>query len=339
MAAPRDGYLAVFTSARSDAGRAMALANIAALLAQRGDRVLVIDLAVDSPTLARYFPDASKRRVAGATGRARVASGVVDLLALVREGARRMPPGRTMTRTTGTGLAHELVERVFDLSESAVRRVNVRYPGLPDERMVELHFMPVGGDDAPHERAQPFESLDLFPGVLEDRDGAAQPLRRSASSMRPRARWRRRRCSSRTSRTNSSFWWTTRLSRKRSELASWAHGRRSLASTDRTLNMFPLLMHVPDGAAGKAFVDEAKPRLEAFFIRRWVCRRSICRCTWSLRRFRSARFDRNRKDSPWKWSRRRMLKALHTRFSASCSVCRSRTRSAWERERDRCLRT
>ena len=168
MAATRDGYLAVFTSARSDAGRSTALANVAALLAQRGDKVLVIDLAVDSPTLGRYFPDASKRKPPVGTGRTRIASGVVDLLSFVRDGARRMPAGRTTSRTAGMGLAHDLVERVFEVSDSATRRVNVRYPGLPEERTVELHFMPVGGEDAPHERAHPFESLDLFPGVLEE---------------------------------------------------------------------------------------------------------------------------------------------------------------------------
>ena len=90
MAATRDGYLAVFASARSDAGRALALANVAALLAQRGDKVLVIDLAVDSPTLGRYFPEAMKRRpITTNTARSRSISGVVDLLSLVRDGARR----------------------------------------------------------------------------------------------------------------------------------------------------------------------------------------------------------------------------------------------------------
>jgi len=264
LAATRDGYLAVFTSARSDAGRATALANVAALLAQRGDKVLVIDLAVDSPTLGRWFPDTAKRKPA-VPGRTRIASGVVDLLSFVRDGARRMPAGRTTSRTTGMGLAHDLVERVFEVSESATRRVNVRYPGLPEERTVELHFMPVGGEEAPHERAHPFESLDLFPGVLEE---IATTLRSRYDAVLIDAP---------TGEGDTTATLISHLADKlvflvddasleeAIELASWAHGRRSLAATDRALNMFPLLMHVPDGAAGKAFVDEAKPRLEAFF--------------------------------------------------------------------------
>jgi Mrp family chromosome partitioning ATPase/tetratricopeptide (TPR) repeat protein len=266
LAATRDGYLAVFASARSDAGRAMALANVAALLAQRGDKVLVVDLAVDSPTLSRYFPDATKRRAtSNAANRSRIPSGVVDLLSLVREGARRMPAGRNAQRTAGMGLAHDLVERVFEVSDAATRIVKVRYPGLPEERAVELHYMPVGGEDAPHERAHPFESLDLFPGVLEE----------MASTLR--SRYDAVLIDAPTGEADTTAILISHLADKlvflvddasleeAIELASWAHGRRSLAATDRALNMFPLMMHVADGAAGKAFLDEAKPRLEAFF--------------------------------------------------------------------------
>lgn len=264
MAATRDGYLAVFASARSDAGRAMALANVAALLAQRGDKVLVIDLAVDSPMLNRYFPDTGKRR-ATTNARTRIPSGVVDLLSMVRDGARRMPAGRSAARTAGMGLAHELIERVFEVSDAATRTVKVRYPGLPEERAVELHYMPVGAEDAPHERAHPFESLDLFPGVLEE----------IASTLR--SRYDAVLIDAPTGEGDTTATLISQLADKlvflvddasleeAIELASWAHGRRSLATTDRALNMFPLLMNVPDGGAGKAFVDEAKPRLEAFF--------------------------------------------------------------------------
>jgi len=242
----------------------MALANVAALLAQRGDKVLVIDLAVDAPALSRFFPETTKRR-APTNSRTRLPSGAVDLLAMVRDGARRMPAGRTVARTAGMGLAHELVERVFEVSDAAIRTVKVRYPGLPEERAVELHYMPVGGEEAPHERAHPFESLDLFPGVLEE----------IASTLR--SRYDAVLIDAPTGEGDTTAIIISHLADKlvflvddasleeAIELASWAHGRRSLASTDRALNIFPLLMNVPDGGAGKAFVDEAKPRLEAFF--------------------------------------------------------------------------
>ncbi|MDC0748863.1 hypothetical protein [Polyangium mundeleinium] len=261
MPTVRDGYLAVFASARSDAGRAMALANLAALLAHRGDKVLVIDLAVDSPTLTRYFPDDTKRRAATSTApRPRPAPGMVDLLAAVREEARRFPATRG---PAGGGAARELVERIIEANDAAIRRVPLRYPGLPEDRTVELHFLPVGGEDTPRERNRPLDGLEAFPGVLEE---VAAALRSRYDAVLLDAP---------TGETETTALLASHLADKlvvvlddasleeAIELGAWAHGRRAIASTDRPLHLFPLLVHVADGSAGRAFVEEARPRLEA----------------------------------------------------------------------------
>ena len=261
MPTARDGYLAVFASARSDAGRAMALANVAALLAHRGDKVLVVDLAVDSPTLTRYFPDETKRRAtASNTPRQRPAPGVVDLLASVREEARRFPAARS---PAGGGAARELVERIIDANEAAIRRIPLRYPGLPEDRTVELHFLPVGGEDTPRERNRPLDGLEAFPGVLEEIAAALRGRYDAVLLDAP------------TGESETTALLASHLADKlvlvlddasleeAIELGAWAHGRRAIASTDRPIHLFPLLVHIADGSAGRAFVEEARPRLEA----------------------------------------------------------------------------
>ncbi|MDC3979414.1 hypothetical protein [Polyangium jinanense] len=261
MPTVRDGYLAVFASARSDAGRAMALANVAALLAHRGDKVLVVDLAVDSPTLTRYFPDDTKRRAAtSSTPRPRPAPGVVDLLASVREEARRFPATRG---PAGGGAAREFVERIIEANEATIRRVPLRYPGLPEDRTVELHFLPVGGEDTPRERNRPLDGFEAFPGVLEEIAAALRGRYDAVLLDAP------------TGETETTALLTSHLADKlvvvlddasleeAIELGAWAHGRRAIASTDRPIHLFPLLVHVADGSAGRAFIEEARPRLEA----------------------------------------------------------------------------
>ncbi|MDI1443671.1 hypothetical protein [Polyangium sp. 6x1] len=261
MPTARDGYLAVFASARSDAGRAMALANVAALLAHRGDKVLVVDLAVDSPTLTRYFPDDTKRRAATSTSpRPRPAPGVVDLLAAVREEARRLHATRG---PAGGGAARELVERIIEANDAAIRRVPLRYPGLPEDRTVELHFLPVGGEDTPRERNRPLDGLEALPGVLEEIAAALRGRYDAVLLDAP------------TGETETTALLASHLADKlvvvlddasleeAIDLGAWAHGRRAIASTDRPIHLFPLLVHVADGPAGRAFVEEARPRLEA----------------------------------------------------------------------------
>ncbi|MRG92966.1 hypothetical protein [Polyangium spumosum] len=260
MPTVRDGYLAVFASARSDAGRAMALANVAALLAHRGDKVLVVDLAVDSPTLTRYFPDDTKRRPAASSPpwQRAPAPGVVDLLAEIREETRRLPA----TRGPAGGAARELVERIIEANDATIRRVPLRYPGLPEDRTVELHFLPVGGEDTPRERNRPLDGLEAFPGVLEEIAAALRGRYDAVLVDAPTGE-------SETTALLASYFADKLVLvlddaslEEAIDLGAWAHGRRAIASTDRPIHLFPLLVHIAEGPAGRAFVEEARPRLE-----------------------------------------------------------------------------
>jgi hypothetical protein len=49
------GSIVTFYSYKGGVGRTMALANVATLLAQRGQRVLVVDFDLEAPGLHRYF--------------------------------------------------------------------------------------------------------------------------------------------------------------------------------------------------------------------------------------------------------------------------------------------
>jgi len=238
----------------------MALANVAALLAHRGDKVLVIDLAVDSPTLTRYFPDEPRRRPSVAGQRMRPAPGVVDLLASIRDEARRLPAARG---PAGHAAAREAIDRLIDANEGAIRRVHLRYPGLPEDRTVELHFLPVGGEDTPRERNRPLEGLETFPGVLEEIAAALRSRYDTVLIDAPTGE-------SETTALLASFLADKLVTvlddaslEEGIDLGGWAHGRRAIASTDRPLHIFPLLVHIADGPAGRAFVEEARPKLEA----------------------------------------------------------------------------
>jgi CobQ/CobB/MinD/ParA nucleotide binding domain len=60
MTARRRGEVITFYSYKGGVGRSMALANVAALLAQRGRRVLAIDFDLEAPGLHRYFLDGER---------------------------------------------------------------------------------------------------------------------------------------------------------------------------------------------------------------------------------------------------------------------------------------
>ena len=141
--------------------------------------------------------------------------------------------------------------------------MNLRYPNMPEDRTVEVSFLPVGGEDTPRERNRPLEGLEAFPGMLEELGSAL------------RARYDAVLIDAPTGEVETTALLASHIADKlvlvvddasleeAIELGAWAHGRRAIASTDRPLFVFPLLVHVAEGSASRAFVDEARPRLEA----------------------------------------------------------------------------
>ncbi len=59
-------YVVTFYSYKGGVGRTMALANVAALLAQDGRRVLVVDFDLEAPGVPSYGPLAAARGTAAA---------------------------------------------------------------------------------------------------------------------------------------------------------------------------------------------------------------------------------------------------------------------------------
>jgi MinD-like ATPase involved in chromosome partitioning or flagellar assembly len=82
------GRVVTFYSYKGGVGRSFLLANVAALLAQWGHRVLCIDWDLEAPGLRHYFSDWTD-------GVAR--PGVVDLVLDVQSGERALSWGRTLT--------------------------------------------------------------------------------------------------------------------------------------------------------------------------------------------------------------------------------------------------
>src|SRR3954447_26186694 len=73
------GFIYTFYSYKGGVGRSMALANVAALLAKVGRRVLIIDWDLEAPGLEKYFQDTLS------IPRAK-SSGVLDLVTNYRGG-------------------------------------------------------------------------------------------------------------------------------------------------------------------------------------------------------------------------------------------------------------
>ena len=64
-----DGKIVTFYSFKGGAGRTMALANVAWILASNGLKVLIVDWDLDSPSLHRYFhPFLTPAKVAATPG-------------------------------------------------------------------------------------------------------------------------------------------------------------------------------------------------------------------------------------------------------------------------------
>lgn len=94
------GRVVTFYSYKGGVGRSFVLANVAALLAQWGHRVLCVDWDLEAPGLRHYFDEWAER-----TAR----PGVVDLVLEIQEGGRASSWGRMLTPVSipdGVGTLH-----------------------------------------------------------------------------------------------------------------------------------------------------------------------------------------------------------------------------------------
>ncbi|MEP7121848.1 MAG: AAA family ATPase [Byssovorax sp.] len=117
------GEIITFYSFKGGVGRTMALANVAAVLAQRGKKVLALDFDFEAPGLHRYFlnkPDVEPRRVEPRFTPARQQKGVIDLFKELRKQLRERlliggeePEELATERTLGAIVSKLLRSRVY----------------------------------------------------------------------------------------------------------------------------------------------------------------------------------------------------------------------------------
>ncbi|MDI1447802.1 hypothetical protein [Polyangium sp. 6x1] len=240
----RQGIIVGIASARGGVGRAMAVANVGALLAQKGKRVLIVDLAVDEPALERYFQG---------RGEGRRGAGVVDFFEGVRAAVSPLLSGR------GREAPPEAVVRAgimqLEGGSAGIRVVPLKLGGAP----AELFYWPAEGSRSAVTRAR----------VIEECSWLLAPLGRAL-----RARYDEVLVNVPSGRTEATALLAAHLVDKlvllvddasleeAIDLGRFAHARRALVDASRPLPLFPLLVRVEEGEGGRAFVQEAKEQLE-----------------------------------------------------------------------------
>ncbi|MDC3961035.1 nucleotide-binding protein [Polyangium jinanense] len=240
----RQGIIVGLASARGGVGRAMAVANVGALLAQKGKRVLVVDLAVDEPALERYFQG---------RGEGRKGAGVVHFFEGVRAAALPLVSGR------GRDVPPEAAVRAgitqFLDGGAGIRVVPLKLGGAP----AEMFYWPAEGARSAVTRAR----------VIEECSWLLAPLAQAL-----RARYDEVLVNMPSGRTEATALLAAHLVDKlvllvddasleeAIDLGRFAHARRALVDASRPLPLFPLLVRVEEGASGRAFVQEAKEQLE-----------------------------------------------------------------------------
>ncbi|TKD10406.1 ParA family protein [Polyangium fumosum] len=240
----RQGIIVGLASARGGVGRAMAVANVGALLAQKGKRVLVVDLAVDEPALERYFQG---------RGEGRRGAGVVDFFEGVRAAVSPLVSGRAREAPPEAAV-RAWITQLLD-GGAGIRVVPLRLGGAP----AEMFYWPAEGSRSAVTRAR----------VIEECPWLLAPLARAL-----RIRYDEVLVNVPSGRTEATALLAAHLVDKlvllvddasleeAIELGRFAHARRVLVDAGRPLALFPLLVRVEEGASGRAFVQEAKEQLE-----------------------------------------------------------------------------
>ena len=245
----RQGIIVGLASARGGMGRAMAVANVGALLAQKGKRVLVVDLALDEPALERYFQG---------RGEARRGGGVVDFFESVRASVSPFmssaPGGGRGREAPPEAAVRASLTHLLD-GGAGIRVVPLKLGGAP----ADIHYWP----------AERSRSAVTRGRVIEDCPWLLAPLAQVL-----RARYDEVLVNVPSGRTEATALLAAHLVDKlvllvddasleeAIELGRFAHARRTLLNAGRPLPIFPLLVRVEEGASGRTFVQEAKEQLE-----------------------------------------------------------------------------
>jgi len=164
------GQIITFYSYKGGVGRSAALANVSALLAQQGKRVLAMDFDLEAPGLHRYFlarPDSGE--VATATN-----GGVIDFFYALRSIFTAVLPSPSPEALLGQPeLEQKLSEGIRSLLKPGLYTVDrcISDPNLGLESSGAITLMPAGKFDAGYaERVRKFpwqEFYESYPEFVE----------------------------------------------------------------------------------------------------------------------------------------------------------------------------
>lgn len=153
MSVRLNGQIISFYSYKGGVGRSMALANVAVLLAQRGKKVLAIDLDLEAPGLHRYFQNRSASK-----------AGAIEFFIALQLRLREHHDS-----------AKDIIASLLDESHFVITAV-INNPKPPPSERIELHFMPAGYFDPEYpQRVHSFDWQhfyemhgDIFPVLIEE---------------------------------------------------------------------------------------------------------------------------------------------------------------------------
>ena len=127
------GCLITFYSYKGGTGRTMALANVACLLADAGEDVLVVDWDLEAPGLHRFLPPRMRASSTGTGLGLDDMPGVIDLFSRLRD---QLPPHAPASEDE----ADAAVDRAFDgvdlnayVTDTAVPRIRIMRAGRNDD--------------------------------------------------------------------------------------------------------------------------------------------------------------------------------------------------------------
>jgi cellulose biosynthesis protein BcsQ len=142
--ADRRGQIITFYSFKGGVGRSMALANVAAIQAQRGRRVLVLDFDFDAPGLHRYFLTREGARYEPA----RLQKGMIDYFSALRDRMRaNWPGGRGLQEPEGQRTLATLVGEALFGSNDYLYHVEIGNPNARDAPPAQIDFVPAARFD------------------------------------------------------------------------------------------------------------------------------------------------------------------------------------------------
>lgn len=149
MNGTRRGEVITFYSFKGGVGRTMALANVAAVYAQRGKRVLALDFDFEAPGLHQYFltlaPGQDRRERYAPEG---PQQGMLNYFAALRERlGEAFPGGEGIDRESAPEELRSIVRDAFDAGEY-LYRVLLKNPNVKGAPPVQLDFVAAARFDA-----------------------------------------------------------------------------------------------------------------------------------------------------------------------------------------------